>query len=1216
MKRFFIGLFFILFALTYLQAAKEKVSLQLQWLDQFQFAGYYIAKEKGFYDSVGLDVTIKKFNSSILTIQEVLSNNSEYAIGRSSLLIDKSNGKPIVALAAIFQSTPLILLAKKSSNIQTIKDIINKRIMLTEDALGTTSLRAMIMSQGVNFSQTKVQKHTLKLDDLIHDKTDLMASYISNEPYKLKKLGVETISFAPKDFGFKFYGDILFTSEKELIQHPARVKKFREASLKGWEYAFNNIDESVELILKKYNTQNKSKDELLYEAKELKKLAYFETNKIGIIDQDNINRIFDIYKVLGLTKNELDTKRFIYNPNNIVLNEQERSFLKNIKTLKVHNEMNWPPYNFYDKYQPKGYSIDIMNLLAKKLDLKIEYINGYSWNEFLELIKTKKIDVMLNIVNTKERSKYIKFTTNYAETLPSIFVLKNQNNTSSLKSLYGKTVAIPKGFYTQSLLEKKHPQIKLHLTKDTLEALKLLMFKKVDAVVSDYGVAIYLMEKNGISTIKALAHIEDKDFRSPLNIGVRNDMPILRDILQKGIELISEEEFITLRRKWFGNILQPQTLLPIKLSNEEKMFLKKKNSIMACIPADWMPYSAYNKNIATGIIPEYMQLISKKIDIPVKLIRANSRKEAQQKANLRQCDILPGTIISSSQLHDFKFTTSYIPSALVIATLDDKSFISNINDLKGKTIGVIDGSNYKEKLQNHQSNLKINLYDNITKGLKAVQEGEIFGLVDSLSAIRYAIEKQNLHNVKITGKLQDNWNLRIATRSDLPKLNSILQKAINAITLNEHNKIQNRWVTLKFENSFDYNLLIKIGLPIIAILIFIILYLWNVKLKKAIRKRKRVAKALENSIKNFQILVNSTIEALLILDEEHNCIEVNSAAVTLFKARNKMELIGKNIFDLVAPDSIQMVKDKITLDSNTPYEVTLMKCNKSYFPALVKGQNSQRNNETIRIASIIDLSELKQKDKMLQQQSSLAQMGEMISMIAHQWRQPLGSIAATAISIKTKIALELYDFSTKKGQTEHLISLEDSLNKIEHYVKNLSTTIDDFRNFYKPNKKKQCLEINKPITQALSIIEISLRSKGIYIELDLQSKRKIKLYHNEMMQVILNLLKNSQDNLEENIIKNGKIIIKTYDLAENTIIELSDNGSGISPEIISKIFEPYFSTKDSKNGTGLGLYMSKTIIEEHHNGKLTVFNNENEGVTFEINLPTQEASYGCQELSE
>jgi PAS domain S-box-containing protein len=527
-------------------------------------------------------------------------------------------------------------------------------------------------------------------------------------------------------------------------------------------------------------------------------------------------------------------------------------------------------------------------------------------------------------------------------------------------------------------------------------------------------------------------------------------------------------------------------------------------------------------------------------------------------------------------------------SPLVIATKKDKSFISDINDIENKIVAIVEGSPFKEKILNYNSKVKIKSYKTIEDSLQAVKSNHVFGAVGSLSVISYAINKQKLLDIKIAGKLKDNWNFRISSKNKNPELNSIFQKVINSLTIDEKDKIQNKWSSILFEQGVDYTLLYKIILPIVVILIYIILYLWNVKLKRAIKKRKKTSIKLENSLRNFQVLVNSTIEALVILDEKHICIDLNDAAVKLFDLKTKSDLLGRDLLDFVSFESIENVKSKINLDVNEAYEVTLIKSDGSSFPALVKGQNSIRDNKTIRIASIIDLSELKQKDKMLQQQSSLAQMGEMISMIAHQWRQPLGAIAASAISVKAKIDLNSYDLNSKKGQEEHINFLEDTFNNIELYVKNLSTTIDDFRNFYKPNKQKELIDVNKPISQALNIIKVSICSKGVEINVDLNSTKKIEIYNSEMMQVILNLLKNAADNLEEYKIKNPEISVNSYDLAGSTVIEVIDNGSGISNDVINKVFEPYFSTKNSKNGTGLGLYMSKIIIEDHHNGKFSV----------------------------
>jgi ABC-type nitrate/sulfonate/bicarbonate transport system substrate-binding protein len=300
-KALYVGLFFI--STSYLYAhSLEKVSIQLQWLDQFQFAGYYIAKEKGFYKDAGLDVEIKKYTFNTDVVKEVTSHKTNFGIGRSSLLINRSKGEKVVLLSAIFQSSPLILLTTPKSGIKTINDFVNKRIMYSPDVAETISLQAMTSKYGVT-NKMKVFKRTFNIDDLIDGKIDLIAAYTSNEPFLLKQRGIKPVIFHPKDYGFNFYNDILFTSEQEIKQHKQRVIKFQKASLKGWEYAFSHIDESINIILKKYNTQHKSREALVYEANELKNLAYIKGHKLGEILQYKIQRLYDLYNVVGLLTN-------------------------------------------------------------------------------------------------------------------------------------------------------------------------------------------------------------------------------------------------------------------------------------------------------------------------------------------------------------------------------------------------------------------------------------------------------------------------------------------------------------------------------------------------------------------------------------------------------------------------------------------------------------------------------------------------------------------------------------------------------------------------------------------------------------------------------------------------------------------------------------------------------------------------------------------------
>ena len=247
-------------------------------------------------------------------------------------------------------------------------------------------------------------------------------------------------------------------------------------------------------------------------------------------------------------------------------------------------------------------------------------------------------------------------------------------------------------------------------------------------------------------------------------------------------------------------------------------------------------------------------------------------------------------------------------------------------------------------------------------------------------------------------------------------------------------------------------------------------------------------------------------------------------------------------------------------------------------------------NDTLQEKVKQELEKNRQKDQQIIQQSRLAQMGEMMSMIAHQWRQPLTAMSSTSAIISLKANLNKLDNGLA-------IELSD---RISNYAQHLSATIDDFRDFFKPNKEQKDTTYTELIRSVLNIIEISIANKNITLIQKLNSDMVFNTYPNELKQVILNLMKNAEDILLEKEIENPIITIET----KENILTISDNGGGVGEDIIDKVFDPYFSTKLEKEGTGLGLYMSKMIIEEHCGGALNVVNDE-DGAVFTIQLKSQ-----------
>ncbi|MCT7494266.1 ABC transporter substrate-binding protein [Aliarcobacter cryaerophilus] len=288
-----------------------KVTIQLSWFDQFQFAGYYMAKEQGFYKDAGLDVHILPFSLGMNIPKMVNDGDVDFAIGRENLILEKAKYPKIIALAAIFQATPLVLLTTKDSGIDTFKKFENKKLMRTKDDGSEVSLKAMLSASKIDLKSITQVEHSHNIYDLIEKRVDIISGYTSKAPYILQKEQIKYNIFYPKDYGFDMYSDFLITNIDKYNNDYNIVEKFKKASLKGWEYAYSNIEKSVDIIFEKYNTQNLSKDELIFEANELKKLSYLNNNKLGDMKEEKVKRIYDLYNVMGYINSEFKIDNFI-----------------------------------------------------------------------------------------------------------------------------------------------------------------------------------------------------------------------------------------------------------------------------------------------------------------------------------------------------------------------------------------------------------------------------------------------------------------------------------------------------------------------------------------------------------------------------------------------------------------------------------------------------------------------------------------------------------------------------------------------------------------------------------------------------------------------------------------------------------------------------------------------------------------------------------------
>lgn len=305
-----------LFALCFssFSSAAERIVLQLKWVNQFQFAGYYAAVEKGFYKTAGLDVELRPngYNGSFVSpVDAVLKGDAQYGISNSGLVLDYLNGKPVVVLAATLQHSAVSWIVLEKSGIKNIHDMAKKRLMTVFPLSESLELLEPFRAEGIPPSKLQLVPTGFDLQPLIDGEIDAYDGYVTNEPFLLEEKGIPYRLIDPRTYGIDFYGDVLFTSQNELNAHPERVAAFRKASMDGWRYAMAHPEEIIELIMQKYAPQ-KSREHLRFEAKAMWNLMQPDIIEIGHMNPGRWLRIAEVMTEHQRLVDAQILNRFIY----------------------------------------------------------------------------------------------------------------------------------------------------------------------------------------------------------------------------------------------------------------------------------------------------------------------------------------------------------------------------------------------------------------------------------------------------------------------------------------------------------------------------------------------------------------------------------------------------------------------------------------------------------------------------------------------------------------------------------------------------------------------------------------------------------------------------------------------------------------------------------------------------------------------------------------
>ncbi len=1212
LKSFFILLVVLSFS-AYADVQKvEKVSVQLEWKHQFEFAGFYAAIDQGYYKAVGLDVEIKEYQSDIDTVGDVLNGRSTYGISSSQIILERLSGKRIVQLASYLKQNALILITKPS--IKRVDELKGKKVMAARDELVSTSLAAMLSEHALGIEDLEVVPHTFTIDAFVRGDVDAMTAFISNQPFLLDQKGVDYNILNPAEEGIYSYDVELFTSENEAANFPERTRKFINATRRGWEYALAHKREMVELIYTQYSKE-KSIDALLYEADVFSTLMKTDLFQIGAVVPELIELNTNMYVQLGQAADNWDLDGFIFasEPKKLFFTPRERAFIQEHPVIRF-SDVEWAPFGTINGEQYSGIFREYYKLLEQRTGLAFTFVkvgDGVNFQKVLDALKRKEIDMIDGTGKTENREHYALFAGPLMQV--SLAAVSNRfYGVLTETDLADKRIVVATGSTASEYMKERFPRKQLQYTESIDEALERVRQNGADMVLDNAVVLDHMIDKKEYTNDLYISTIHDYEFN--LYALIRNDYDTLQHIINKAVKSITKEELLRINNKILQAAIRPHRNMTSLLTKEEESYLLKKKMIKMCVDPDAMPLEKIESGSHMGLASDYMKIIGNRIHMPISLVETASWNSSLEKAKKRECDIVSMVAKTEDKAAYLDFTSSYVESPLVIATKHDQLFIDDLSSYMDKQWGVVKGSSVSELLKQRFPGIDIVEVNSLNEGLKMVEKGTLFGQIDTSIALSHAIQRDFFGSIAITGRLENKVRYSIGTRNDEKILHRIFEKALSSIDLNVREEIFDKWVQVKVVPHTDYSLVWQlIGITLVIVLI---IFYRSQLLKREIEKRKIAEEKLQQftvtltqrineatldleekniklveSVYNFEDIFNTTMEMIIIFEDDGRIIDINRSGLEMLDYYYKAEVEGTKISNHILESELPKVYEDIRMDTHEPYELVVLKRNGSQLHTLMSTRRIVRNGKKVRLATLVDLTEVKQKNSHLIQQSKMAAMGEMIENIAHQWRQPLSQVNSAVLLVDGLL--------DQKDVHDELI--EAKLTEIEELTKYMSTTINDFKDFFVQEKKIVSFMLSDVVKKAIAIASSSLRNSHIQLELEVDEEIILNGYPNELQQVVLVLINNAKDALVSREIDDPKIVIAIERYEENVWITLCDNAGGIDESIINKVFDPYFSTKHQFQGTGLGLYISKMIIQDSMNGTLDVQNSQ-EGACFTINL--------------
>lgn len=798
--------------------AKDTIVLNINDSHKFKYAPYYMAIEKGFYKEVGLDVTIEEYHQKSENYPFPI-----YSVRDSNAIVQKINGEKIVAIGSLYQKSLDVFFTNKE--IKSFEDLKDKKITINPEL--DNSLMITLKQKKISIKDYVYEGHANNYKDLLENKThaisgkiNLMFSY-----FKENKSIVSILDPIKEDV--IFYEDIVVVSEEEAINHKERVEKFINATKLGKDYVLNNVNESLSVINKKYNS--------IYTENELKEEAKIiigilsERTPFFKISERRIEEISKYYQELGKI-NDIKISNFLFNNKNsstyYYLTEEEQNYLNN-NTFTIGFIDNYPPFSYIDENGVrKGIIVDALNLIQSYSPIKLE-LKPMKWGDVISLMKEGKLDMFFGQEN-EEKKEYANFTNEVSSFSYAIYSKNKNAKIHSFNELENKKVVIVKGFAIKEYMSS-YKNITIIEKNSALEALETLLLNEVDYYVDNNFATNYIIKKQAITDIFFNGIIKNQIHFS--KIGIQKNKEKLLSIINTIVKNIPKEKFNTIQNEWlFSNYHQ---MNEISLTQEEKEWLEKNPFIKVGNDPFYSPFDYYEDDESKGFSIDMIKKVTEILEITPVFIQ-NDWTTLIKSLEENNIDILTSMVDTNPLFH---YSQSYYNDKNVIVSLNKFKY-NSLKELKNLRMAIPENYEFYQTLKNMDLNITFIFVKDIKEALTKIMLNEADITIESEKVIDYFIKNYGFYSLNtsllIDNSLIKNEEFSFAFNQKNTILKELVNKALKVIKKEDIKEIELK----NFSNIFIKNQFLDI---------------LNEEEKKYLFKRDviKIGNAIDNAPYNF-----------------------------------------------------------------------------------------------------------------------------------------------------------------------------------------------------------------------------------------------------------------------------------------------------------------------------------------------------------------------------